>query len=71
MDFFLIIVCFCSFLVSSLSSGGLHLPIEEQDPLPNDDVNEELTQPVNSEFITINVASNGHDENGKRQIPNG
>lgn len=52
--------------------GGLHLAIEEQDPLPNhDDVNDETPQPVNSEFITINVASNEQNEDAKKQIPNG
>lgn len=48
------------------------MAIEEQDPLPNhDDVNDETPQPVNSEFITINVASNEQVENAKKQIPNG
>lgn len=47
------------------------MAIEEQDPLPNDDVNDETPQPVNSEFITINVASNEHDGKIKSQIPNG
>lgn len=47
------------------------MPIEEQDPLPNDDVNDETPQPMNNEFITINVASNEHDEKTKRQLPNG
>lgn len=48
------------------------MAIEEQDPLPNhDDVNDETLQPVNSEFITINVASNEQNENAKKQIPNG
>lgn len=65
------IVFLIVFFSSLLSIGGLHLAIEEQDPLPNDDVNDETPQPVNSEFITINVASNEHDGKIKSQIPNG
>ena len=68
---FLIINFFIFIFLSLLSIGGLHLAIEEQDPLPNDDVNDDTPQPVNSEFITINVASNEHDEKIKTQIPNG
>lgn len=67
--FFLSLLFFICF---ALSIGGLHLAIEEQDPLPNhDDVNDETPQPVNSEFITINVASNEQVESAKKQIPNG
>lgn len=45
------------------------MAIEEQDPLPNDDLNDDTPQPVNSEFITIKVASNqnGDKINGENQ----
>lgn len=54
-------------------TGG-HLAVEEQDPLPNEDVSvtdENISNnAVNSEFITISV-TNELGEKIKGQLPNG
>lgn len=58
---------------------GGQLGVEDQDPLPNEDVsvgydenipNNAQQPPVNSEFITISV-TNEHGEKIKGQLPNG
>lgn len=72
----ILIYAICGILsfVWSFSTGG-HAPIEEQDPLPNEDIHDENSlhhsHPVNSEFITISVSSNEHAEKAKEQFHNG
>lgn len=71
---FILIYAICGIFFFFFQTGG-HATIEEQDPLPNEDINEENTlhhsQPVNSEFITISVSSNEQAEKAKEQLHNG
>lgn len=63
---------FCHFILK----GG-QLGVDDQDPLPNEDVSvgdenisNNVQHPVNSEFITISV-TNENGEKIKGQLPNG
>lgn len=74
--FFNILVCFHIFYICfdiDFLTGG-NLAIDDHDPLPNEDVNDEHSShdlhPVNSEFITISV-SNDQGEKIKGQLQNG